>query len=160
MKYSRNIMVFLVVMFSVFVKAQIIHAGAKFDRKLMFNATANYAVFYKDKKPFELMIGADFTTGNDKVPSGLAPQISFGYFIVGDEYKDYMIFGGLTGGYLFDFNKEFENQFRITPHIYFEYMALLNLKIGYDYLMPHHKGYPFISIGIGGLQMFRHFKVM
>jgi len=126
----------------------------------MLNITANYPIFIKQNKKFDLLLGTDYTTSNKNVPSGLAPQVTFNYFIVDNSLKDYMIYVGLTKGYLFDFNKDFENQFRITPHIYFEYMGLLNIKTGYDYLFPLKKGYPFISVGLGGLYMNKNLKIM
>src|SRR5690554_7682104 len=81
------------------------------------------------------------------------------YIVVEDDYKSYLISAGITSGYLFDFNKEFSNQFRLSPHLYAEF-GLFVVKAGYDYLLPLQQGTPFISIGLGGGYLFRHFKIM
>ncbi|MGB6083390.1 hypothetical protein [Moheibacter sp.] len=143
-----------------FSQAQVISAGFKYDKKGMFQATVNYPTLFDKNKPFDIYFGLDYTTKNDEIPSGLAPQLGLAYYIVDNDYKDYLLSANLNAGYLFDFNKEFDNQFRISPHIYFELLSLLNLKVGYEYMMPLGKGYPFVSIGIGGGFMFRHFKMM
>lgn len=149
-----------VLLFGGLLQAQIISAGFKYEKKGMFQATVNYPFLFDKEKPFDFYAGFDYTTKNEEVPSGLAPQLGFAYYMVDDKAKDFLVSANLNAGYLFDFNPEFENQFRITPHIYFEFISLLNLKVGYDYLMPLNQGFPFISIGIGGGFMFRHFSVM
>lgn len=139
------------------IQAQVISAGfIKYDKKGMFQATVNYPLLFNKDKSYDFYAGLDYTTKNHEVPSGLAPQLGFAYYIVDSDYKDYLLSANLNAGYLFDFN----NQFRISPHIYFELLSLLNLKAGYDYMMPLGKGYPFVSIGIGGGFMFRHFNIM
>ncbi len=142
------------------IQAQIISAGFKYEKRGMFQATVNYPFLFDKEKPYDFYAGADYTTKNEEVPSGLAPQLGFAYYLVDNKTKDFLVSANLNAGYLFDFNPEFENQFRITPHIYFELLSLLNLKVGYEYLMPLNQGFPFISVGIGGGFMFRHFSVM
>jgi|SRR5690606_17267296 len=144
----------------IFSEAQILSAGVKFDKKPMFQATFNAPILFDKNKPFDIFLGADYTTKNSEIPSGLAPQLGFAYYLVDDEYKDFILSANFTAGYLFDFNKKFDNQFRFSPHIYFEFLSLFNAKLGYEYLMPFNKGFPFISIGIGGGMMFRHFRIM
>lgn len=100
--------------------AQIIHVGGKMDKNLMFNATLQAPFFFHKKMPYELMFGVDYTTKNNDAPSGLAPQVTFGYFLVDSPNKSYLVFAGLTSGYLFDFNKQFDNQLRLSPHLYTE----------------------------------------
>lgn len=139
--------------------AQLFSIGYKQHKSGMFHTTFNHPLIFDNNKPYELMLGADYTTKNKHMPSGLAPQASFMYYIDGDRRKDYLIGTGLHTGYLFDFNKQFKNQTRVTPFFYYEYIGLVNLKIGYDYMLPSNKGYPFISIGIGGLMMFKDFSL-
>lgn len=141
------------------VQAQILSAGFKYDKKGMFQASLNFPFLLDKEKPYDFYAGVDYTTKNEEMPSGLAPQLGFAYYLVDDKTKDFLISANLNAGYLFDFNEEFDNQFRLTPHIYFELISLLNLKIGYEYWMPLNQGFPFISIGIGGGFMFRHFSV-
>lgn len=161
MNLSKQILLGIIFLLGLNItNAQIISAGVKFDKKPMFQATFNAPIFFDKNKPFDIFWGADYTTKNSEIPSGLAPQLSFAYYLVDDEYKDFILSANFTAGYLFDFNKKFDNQFRFSPHIYFEFLSLFNAKLGYDYLTPFNKGFPFISIGIGGGMMFRHFRVM
>ncbi|SRR5690606_34373301 len=163
MKLSFEKLFLLIILFffnSQLIEAQVVSAGFKYDKKGMFHAALNYPFFLDKEKPFDFYAGLDFTTKNNEVPSGLAPQLGFAYYLVDDKAKDFLISANLNAGYLFDFNKEFDNQFRVTPHLYFELLSLLNLRVGYEYLMPFNKGFLFVSIGIGGGFMFRHFSIM
>ncbi len=87
--------------------------------------------------------------------SGLQPQVTGMYFLLDEANRNFLISANLTAGYLFDFNKQFAHQVRISPHVYFE-IPLLMVKVGYGYMIPLQKGYPFVSIGIGGFQLFRN----
>jgi len=98
-------------------------------------------------------------TVKTKAPSGLQPQFTAMYFLVDDKYKSYNISAGITSGYLFDFNKEFNNQFRVSPYVYMETFPF-NIKVGHEYVMPLNQGQFFVSIGIGGGYLFRHFSIM
>ncbi|SMC57004.1 hypothetical protein [Moheibacter sediminis] len=144
---------------NLIVNAQFIGVGTKFDKKFMFQATANIPIKFDSNYKFDLAFGVDYTTSNDQAPSGLQPQVTGIMYLVDDKNKSYLIYGGLTAGYLFDFNKEFDSQIRLTPHIYFELSSLFYAKAGVDYAMAVNKVYPFVSIGIGGGHMFRHFTM-
>lgn len=141
------------------VNAQFIGVGTKFDKEFMFQATVSVPIKFDSNYKYDLAFGLDYTTSNDKAPSGLQPQVTGIIYLVDDKSKSYLIYGGLTAGYLFDFSKEFDNQIRLTPHIYFELSSLFYVKAGADYATPVNKVYPFISIGIGGGHMFRHFTM-
>ena len=140
--------------------AQIFSLGIKQDKRPMFQAALNVPVVFDRDKNYDFTVGVDYSSKNPKQPSGLAPQVGFVRYIVDNRYKDFLVSANVHTGYLFDFNKGMDNQFRVSPHLYVEYQALFNCRIGYDYMMPLQKGYPFISIGIGGLMMFRHFSIM
>lgn len=140
--------------------AQLFSLGAKWEEKLMFELSINQPLFWKNDGKFDLLLGANFTTGNKKWPSGLQPQFTGIYRIVDNKYKEYFFSFQLTAGYLFDFNTAFKNQLRISPHVYFEYNALFYIKAGYDFYTPLNLGYPYISVGIGGLCMLKHFRIM
>jgi hypothetical protein len=159
MKFSNSLLLIFVFM-SWKAHGQILSLGVKWEEKLMGEASANLPVFWKNDSKFDLMLGVNYTTPNKEFPSGLQPQVTGMYRIVSGEYKDYFLSFNLTSGYLFDFSSEFDHQFRFSPHLYFEYLGFLNLKVGYDYVMPLEKGYPFISIGLGGLYMFKDFRIM
>lgn len=141
------------------INAQLIGAGTKFDKQFMFQANVNIPIKFDSNYKYEIAFGVDYTTNNPEAPSGLQPQVTGIYYIVDEKAKSYLVYGGLTAGYLFDFNKEFDNQIRLTPHIYFEYYSLIYIKAGVDYATPVNKIYPFISVGIGGGHMFRHFSI-
>lgn len=140
--------------------AQLINLGYKYQEKGMFNATINYPMIYDRHTHHELMLGIDYTTKNTKAPSGISPQLSYGYFLVDNSRTNYLLMAGLSTGYQVTLHNPYKNQFRVSPYIYTELVAVFNLKVGYDYMMPLQKGYPFISIGIGGLHMFRHLNFM
>ncbi|WP_437921407.1 hypothetical protein [Sphingobacterium sp. LRF_L2] len=139
--------------------AQVLQLGTKLDKKLMFNATLNYPFFFSKYKAYELMVGLDYSSKNNQMPSGIAPQVTYGYFLVERPARDYLLFTGLTAGYVLDLNKEFDNQFRVSPHLYAE-IKFVAIKVGFDYMLPLKRGYPFISLGFGGGHLLRHFKVM
>lgn len=140
--------------------AQIFSLGMKQDKRPMFQAALNVPLVFEKDKKYDFTVGVDYTSKNPKQPSGLAPQIGLVRYIVDNRYKDFLVSANLQTGYLFDFNKGMDNQFRLSPHLYVEYQGVLHCRGGYDYAMPLQKGYPFISIGIGGLMMFRHFSIM
>lgn len=141
------------------VSAQLIGAGTKFDKQFMFQANVNYPIKFNASNKYDLAFGVDYTTRNSKAPSGLQPQMTGIVYLLDNKYKSHLIYGGLTAGYLFDFNKEFDNQIRLTPHIYYEYSSLFYIKAGADYATPINKVYPFVSIGIGGGHMLRHLSI-
>lgn len=141
------------------VNAQLIGAGTKFDKQLMFQANVNYPIKFNPNNKYDLAFGVDYTTRNSEAPSGIQPQMTGIVYLVDDKYKSHLIYGGLTAGYLFDFNQEFDNQFRLTPHLYWEYASLIYTKVGVDYATPINKVYPFISIGIGGGHLIRHLSI-
>lgn len=140
--------------------SQVLSLGIKQDRRTMFQAGVNIPVIFKSDKKYDFTIGADYTSKNPLQPSGLSPQITFVQFISDNKHKNFLISANMQAGYLFDFNKDRGNQFRISPCVYVEYLSFLNGKIGYDYLMSSQKGYPFVSIGLGGFLMLRHLKSM
>lgn len=156
---TKIIVVFLFLFCNQSVKAQIINVGAKYDKVAMFQASFNVPVLFDKHKPYDFAFGLDYTSPNAKAPSGLQPQFTAMYFLVDDKYKSYNISAGVTSGYLFDFNKEFNNQFRVSPYIYTEVFPF-NIKVGHEYVMPLNQGQFFISIGIGGGYLFRHFSIM
>lgn len=141
------------------VNAQLIGVGTKFDKQFMFQANVNVPIKFNANNKYDLAFGVDYTTSNSKAPSGLQPQMTGIIYLVDEKNKSFLVYGGLTAGYLFDFNKEFDNQIRLTPHIYYEYSSLIYIKVGADYATPINKVYPFLSIGIGGAHMFRHFSI-
>ncbi len=143
----------------VYVHAQLIGIGAKFDKELMFQATVNAPVLFDKDLPYEVSFGVDYTSGNPLLPSGLQFQSIAMYFLDEGSSKSHLVYAGLTAGYLLDFNSRFSNQFRFTPHLYAEW-GFLVFKPGYDYLLPLQKGSPFISVELGGGFLFRHFKLM
>jgi len=156
---TKIIGVFLFLFCNQSVKAQIINVGAKYDKAAMFQASFNIPILFDKYKPYDFAFGLDYTSPNAKAPSGLQPQFTAMYFLVDDKYKSYNISAGVTTGYLFDFNKEFNNQFRISPYVYTEVFPF-NIKVGHEYVMPLNQGQFFISIGIGGGYLFRHFSIM
>lgn len=144
---------------SVHLHAQFMAVGAKFDKELMFQATVNAPVLFDDDLPYDVSFGVDYTSKNELMPSGLQFQSTAMYFLDEGSSKSHLVYAGLTAGYLLDFNSRFTNQFRFTPHLYAE-LGFLMIKVGYDYLLPLQKGSPFISVGLGGGYLFRHFKLM
>ncbi|SEH85322.1 hypothetical protein SAMN02927937_01780 [Paenimyroides aquimaris] len=139
--------------------AQVFSLGGKYDKKAMFQAALNVPVLFDNDKPYDVAFGLDYTTPNKNMPSGLQLQVTGMYFLDEGSSKSHLISAGITGGYLLDFNKEFSNQFRLSPHVYAEF-GLLTVKAGYDYLLPLQQGTPFVSVGLGGGYLFRHFKIM
>ena len=144
---------------SQLLKAQVFSLGAKYDKEAIFHASFNILVLFDKYKPYDFAFGLDYTSLNAKAPSGLQPQFTAMYFLVDDKYKSYNISAGITSGYLFDFNKEFNNQFRVSPYVYMEAFPF-NIKVGHEYAMPLNQGQFFVSIGIGGGYLFRHFSIM
>ncbi|TDS11666.1 hypothetical protein B0I21_1077 [Sphingobacterium paludis] len=141
-------------------QAQIVSLGYKQQQKPMVQVSLNYPFILSAYSPFEFMVGVDYTTKNKAVPSGFVPQTTLHYYLVDSKRYNYLLAVGAGAGYMFDFNSNHENQIRISPHLYLEYSAILNLRVGYDVMFPNNRGYPFISIGIGGLHGFRHMKWM
>lgn len=160
-KMSRlYIMLFLLLFtFSRSVNAQIISVGYKYEEKSMFQSTVNLPFLMDKNKPYEYMAGIDYTTKNSFAPSGIAPQLTGGYYIIDDKHKSNILSLQLSAGYLFDLNKNFQNQVRLSPHVYFELNGIFNFKAGYDFFMPLEKGYPYVSIGVGGLLSLRHMNI-
>lgn len=146
-------------LFGSALHAQIIGLGSKFDKKAMFQATFNAPLIFDKDKPYDVALGIDYTTGNKSVPSGLQVQVTGMIFLDEGRNKSHLLSAGVTTGYLFDFNTNFDNQFRVSPHLYLELFPVY-IKAGYDYSMPLQKGTPFVSIGIVGGYMFRHFSIM
>lgn len=143
---------------TVKLNGQIFSVGTKIQKKALFQVTLNHPFVYnKYDTPHEFMLGVDYTTKNKHAPSGILPQATYGYRLVDDRRKPYFVMMGTSVGYNFQLSRGFENQFKISPFLYLEYSGFLNLKVGYDYSTQIQKGYPFVSIGLGGLQMFRHF---
>ncbi len=155
----NKFIVFVVLGIPVFntTHAQVVNVGIKYEERTMFQAGINVPLIFDNTRPFDISYGVDYTSPNARVPSGLQAQTTALYFIIDDE-KLFLLALGLNAGYLFDFNKQFNNQFRFTPHLYTEFF-LFNCKVGYDYMMPFNRGYPAVSIGIGGGYLFRHFKI-
>ncbi|SUJ29023.1 Uncharacterised protein [Sphingobacterium spiritivorum] len=139
--------------------AQIINIGYKYEEKSMFQTTINIPFVMDKNKPYEYMAGLDYSTKNALAPSGIAPQLTGGYYIIDDKRKSNILSLQLSAGYLFDLNKNFQNQVRLSPHVYFELNGIFNFKAGYDFLMPLEKGYPYVSIGLGGLLSLRHMSI-
>lgn len=156
---AKIIGIFLLLFCSQSITAQVFSLGAKYDKAQMFQASINIPVMFDKYKPYDFAFGLDYTSPNTKAPSGLQPQFTAMYFLVDDKYKSYNISVGITSGYLFDFNKEFNNQFRVSPYIYMEVFPF-NVKVGHDYVMPLNQGQFFVSLGIGGGYLFRHFSIM
>ncbi|KAA5534284.1 hypothetical protein [Paenimyroides baculatum] len=156
---AKIIGVFMFLFCNHSIKAQVFSLGAKYDKAAMFQASFNVPVLFDKYKPYDFAFGLDYTSPNAKAPSGLQPQFTAMYFLVDDKYKSYNISAGITSGYLFDFNKEFNNQFRVSPYVYTEVFPF-TIKVGHEYVMPLNQGQFFISIGIGGGYLFRHFSIM
>jgi len=156
---AKIVVLFLIVLYHHSLKAQIISLGSKFDKSFMFQSSINIPILFDNNKPYDFAFGLDYTTSNTKSPSGLQPQITAMYFLIDDKYKSYNLSVGVTSGYLFDFSKEFNNQFRVSPYVYIEAFPF-NIKLGHNYAMAINQGQFFISIGIGGGYLFRHFSVM
>lgn len=154
-----KIAILFIFSFTSSLSAQVFGLGAKFDKEVMFSANFNLPLLFDKYLPYDIAGGVEYTTPNDKLPSGLQLQVSSMYFIDEGSAKAHLITAGVTAGYLFDFNKTFANQFRVTPYVYAE-IGILYIKTGYDYYMPLQKGNAFISIGLGGGYLFRHFKLM
>lgn len=126
----------------------------------MFQATLNRPFIYdKGRILHEFMLGVDYTTKNKFAPSGIMLQATYGYRFVDNVKKEYFFMLGTSVGYNFQLSSGFENQIKIGPFAYLELLAFLNIKAGYEYSTQIQKGYPFISIGFGGLHMLRHFKI-
>lgn len=141
--------------------AELFSLGTKYQEKLMFHATVNYPFVYsKYKMPHEFMLGVDYTTKNMYAPSGVMPQATYAVRVVDKDRVDYFLMAGTSVGYNFQLSSNYKNQVKVSPFVYLEYGAVLNLKVGYDYSTQLGKGYPFVSIGIGGLHMFRNFTIM
>lgn len=71
-----------------------------------------------------------------------------------------MILADVSTGYTVSFNSSFENQIRASAFVHADYFSFLNIKFANDYATQINKGYPYVSIGLGGFHMFRHFKIM
>lgn len=158
---KKAVLLLVITLFASYfpVAAQIVNIGYKYQEKGMFQTSFNYPFLY-DGSSHEWMLGIDYTSKNDKAPSGITPQITYGYYLKDNPNSDYFIMTGITAGYQFSLHKSYENQFKITPYVYGELIGIVNIKIGYDYMLPLQKGYPFVSVGIGGLHMFRHLRFM
>lgn len=142
-------------------QAQVFSLGTKIQKKAMFQAAVNYPFVYsKYKMPHEFMLGIDYTTKNKYSPSGIMPQATYGFRMVDKDRKDYFLMIGTLVGYNFQLSSDFKNQIRVSPFVYLEFVGLLNVKAGYDYSTQIKKGYPFISLGFGGLHMLRNFSIM
>src|SRR5690606_11741942 len=141
MKIFSIKIVFFFLIFVTPLRAQVFSLGGKYDKKGMFQAALNVPVLFDNDKPYDVAFGLDYTTPNKKMPSGLQFQVTGMYFLDEGSSKSHLISAGITGGYLLDFNKEFNNQFRISPHLYAE-LGLLVVKAGYDYLLPLQQGSP------------------
>ena len=157
--FFRKITVVFVFSFTMSFYAQVVGLGAKFDKEVVFSANFNAPLFFDKSLPYDIAAGVEYTSANNKLPSGLQLQMSTMYFLDEGSSKSHLITAGVTAGYLFDFNKTFTNQFRLTPYVYAE-IGFLYIKTGYDYYMPLQKGNAFISIGLGGGYLFRYFKLM
>lgn len=155
-----SLLVLLITLASTSTNAQIINLGYKYQEKGMFNATLNYPMIYDRYTHHEFMLGVDYTSKNRKAPSGISPQLTYAYFVVDNSRTNYMLMTGVSTGYQVSMHNPFKNQFKLSPYIYAEFIAVLNLKIGYDYFLPLQKGYPYVSLGLGGLHMFRHLSFM
>lgn len=156
---TKIIGVFMFLFCNHSLKAQVFGLGAKYDKAAMFQASFNIPVLFDKYKPYDFAFGLDYTSPNAKAPSGLQPQFTAMYFLVDDKYKSYNISAGIASGYLFDFNKEFSNQFRVSAYVYMEAFPF-TIKVGHEYVMPLNQGQFFVSIGIGGGYLFRHFSIM
>ncbi|KGE16174.1 hypothetical protein [Sphingobacterium deserti] len=126
----------------------------------MMQVSLNYPFVLSAYRPFEFMVGIDYTTKNREVSSGLVPQATLHYYLIDDSSNNFLLGVGTGAGYMFDFNTNRNNQIRINPHLYFEYGTILNLRVGYDVMFPNKRGYPFLSIGLGGFHGIRHLKWM
>lgn len=158
---SLLFLVFFCAILNTKLSAQIFSLGTKYQEKFMFQATFNYPFVYsKYKMPHEFMLGVDYTTKNKHAPSGIMPQATYGVRIVDKDRVDYFLMAGTSVGYNFQLYSNYKNQVKVSPFVYLEYGAVLNLKVGYDYSTQLGKGDPFVSIGIGGLHMFRNFTIM
>ncbi len=159
---NKNIYVSLLLMLlsMVAAKSQIINLGYKQQEKGMLQFSFNYPFVLDRYKPYEVMLGIDYTTNNRKAPSGVSPQATFHYYLWDKASSNYLLGVGASAGYLFDFNKAYSNQLRFSPHLYFEYGLLCNVRAGYDLLPAQQRGYPYISIGIGGLHLMRRLRMM
>lgn len=156
-----NVIIMAFLLFtSVSSVAQVLSVGYKYQEKGMFQATFNYPFLFSSSTHHELMLGVDYTSKNDQASSGLTPQFTYGYYIIDNADNDYTLMVGISTGCNFNFNSTFENQFKVTPFVYTELMGLLNVKVGVDYSVQLQKGYPFLSLGLGGLHLFRHLKMM
>ena len=160
MKKQSFVSILLVLFVKSMATAQIINVGGKFQKDVMFQATLNYPFVFDESSHHEVMLGVDYTSNNKQFLSGLTPQITYGYYVVDNAYKDFMVMAGVSSGYTVNFNSSFKNQIRVSPFVYAEYFGFLNIKVGYDYATQINKGYPYVSIGLGGFHMFRHFKIM
>ncbi|GEM_PF-856356 len=162
MKMNKKIYIPLILMLlsMVAAKSQIVSLGYKQQEKGMFQFSFNYPFVLNRYKPYEVMLGIDYTINNRKAPSGLGPQATFHYYLLDNANSNYLLGVGVSAGYLFDFNKGYANQLRFSPHLYFEYGLLCNLRAGYDLLPTKQRGYPYISIGIGGLHLMRRLRMM
>jgi len=122
---AKIIGVFMFLFCNHSIKAQVFSLGAKYDKAAMFQASFNIPVMFDKYKPYDFAFGLDYNSPNTKAPSGLQPQFTAMYFVVDDKYKSYNISAGVTTGYLFDFNKEFNNQFSISPYVSRKFFRLL-----------------------------------
>ncbi|MBA5793299.1 hypothetical protein H1R17_03105 [Flavobacterium sp. xlx-214] len=160
MKMFYYIVTIIALLFSSSLTAQIVSVGGKFQKDWMFQTTINYPFVFDEDSRHEVMLGLDYTSKNNQAPSGLTPQITYGYYVVDSAYKDFMVMAGVSTGYTVNLNSAFKSQIRVSPFVYAEYFSFLNVKVGYDYGTQINKGYPYVSIGLGGFHMFRHFKIM
>lgn len=160
MKKQSFVSILLVLFVKSIATAQIVNVGGKFQKDLMFQATLNYPFVFDEDSRHEVMFGLDYTSKNNQAPSGLTPQITYGYYVVDHANKDFMIMAGVSTGYVVNLNSTFKCQIRVSPFVYAEYFSFLNVKVGYDYNTQIKKGYPYVSIGLGGFHMLKHLKVM
>ena len=84
------------------------------------------------------------------------PQATYGYRLWDDKRSEFFVMVGSSAGYNFQLSRDFSNQIKVSPFVYAEYIGVINVKIGYDYATKINKGFPFISVGLGGFHALRN----
>lgn len=135
--------------------SQIIGFGYKNEKKGMFQATINLPLTYSKDNWIDVAAGLDYTTKNHLAPSGFSMNASAYHYLIGDDNIQASLIG-LESGYLINTGLG-NDTYKLTPYVYYE-RSLFYIRAGVDYYFREEKGYPFVSVGFGGLHIMRNMK--
>lgn len=143
------------IFYSQSVRCQIIGLGYKNEKKGMFQTTVNLPLTFSKDNWIDFAAGIDFTSKNHLAPSGFSMNASAYHYLIGDDDIQASLIG-LETGYLINTGLG-NDTYKLTPYVYYE-RSLFYVRAGVDYYFRLEKGYPFVSIGFGGLHIIRNMK--